>query len=158
MRRLVQAVAVVAAAAAFHLLVVLPWRGNLALRAMLQSSVLAQRSDPQVGVIIARQNVAALESVKAGRRLDPTWYMLYGANCEVLDRLADAEAAYSGALRIDDRPELYVNRATVRLHLGRTDEAVADLAQAARFDPAVLQQFDGEVRTRAAAAAGLPPQ
>jgi len=155
MRKLVQIAAVIAAAAAFYWLVVLPWHGNLVLRTVVRSSEIAERADPQIGVIVARQNVVALDAIAAGRRLDPAWYMLYGANCEMLGRLGDAEAAYSGALRIDDRPELYVNRAMVRLHRGNADGAVADLAQAAKFRPEVLDGFDGEVRTRAAAAAGL---
>jgi hypothetical protein len=57
-------------------------------------------------------------------------------------------------LRIDDRPEIYVNRGLVRLHLGQTDLAVSDLATAARFDPSVLYQLEGELRARVAAAVG----
>ena len=44
--------------------------------------------------------------------------MLYGANCELLNRYPAAADAYTRALRIDDRPELYVNRGMVLLHLG----------------------------------------
>ena len=41
------------------------------------------------------------------------------------------------------------------LHLSRSDEAVADLAKAARFDPSVVEPLDGELRARVTAAAGL---
>ena len=146
MRSLVRLAAVIAAAAALYWLVVLPYRGNLVLQAVAESSAVAQKTDPQIAVIMARANVAA------GRRLDPAWYMLYGSNCELLDRLPAAAEAYTRALRIDDRPELYVNRAMVRLHLGQTDAAIADLDYAARFNPAVMEQIDGELRARVAAA------
>jgi len=155
MRSVIRIAVVIAAGFALYWLVVLPYRGNLALRAIAQSSVVAQTANREVAVIVARQNLDALQTIAAGRRLAPTWYMLYGANCEVLDRLGDAAESYTAALRIDDRPELYVNRAMVRLHLGQPDAAIADLAYAARFQPTVLEHLDGEIRARVAAAAGM---
>ena len=152
MRSVIRLAAVLAAAAALYRLVVLPYRGNLVLQAVVESSAIAQKTSPQIAVIMARSNVAELERIAAGRRLDPAWYMLYGANCEMLERLPAAENAYTGALRVDDRPELYVNRAMIRLHLGQTDAAIADFVYAARFNPAVLQQIDGELRARVDAA------
>ena len=41
------------------------------------------------------------------------------------------------------------------LHLGRVSEAEADLTRAARFDPAVVNDLDGDLRARVAAAAGI---
>ena len=104
---------------------------------------------------MARDNLDRLDRVASARRLDPAWYVLYAGNCEVLDRLPPAVDAYTRALRIDDRPELYENRAMILLRLGRTDEAMADLVKAARFDPSVLEHLDNELRARVTAAAGL---
>ena len=81
--------------------------------------------------------------------------LLYGANCEILGRWKEAADAYTRALRIDQRPEIYSNRGLVLLQLGRADAAVADLATAARFNPTSSINVDGELRPRVAAAAGL---
>jgi len=156
MRSLIRAAAVIAAAVAFYVVVVLPYRGNLVLRAVAERSELARATSPDRAAVAARDNLVALERVAGSRRLDPTWYMLYAANCELLDRGPQAVDAYTRALRIDDRPELYVNRAMIRLRLGQTDAAVADLTLAARFNPGVLDEIDGDLRARVAAAAGLP--
>lgn len=151
---LVRAIAVVGACVAVHRLYILPFRGNLVLREVAQRSAVAQSAVPQRAAILARANLDDLVRVARGRELDPAWYMLYGANCEILGRWPEAAEAYSRALRIDDRPELYVNRGLVYLHLGRTDAAVSDMATAARFDPFVLEQLDGELRVRVTAAVG----
>lgn len=152
---IVRAAAVVAACVAVYYLCILPYRANIELRELTRRSALAQKVDQQRAVILARANLADLDRIAPGRRLDAAWYMLYGSNLEIFDRLPEAAEAYTAALRIDDRPELYVNRATVYLHLGRTDAAVSDLATAVRFDPAILNSIDGDLRPRVAAAAGL---
>ena len=151
---LVRAAAVVAACLALDWLFILPFRGNLVLRGVTQRSTVAQSADPQRSVILARANIDALTRAARGHELDPAWYMLYGANCEILGRWPEAADAYSRALRIDDRPEIYVNRGLVYLHLGRTDAAVSDMATAARFNPFVLEQLNGDFRKRVTAAVG----
>ena len=148
-------VALIAAVVAIHVVCVRPYRGNLALREISQRSEAAQGSDAQSAAILARQNLDDLDRVAAARRLDPAWYMLYGANCELLDRLPAAADAYTRALRIDDRPELYFNRGMVLLHLQRENAAIADLARAARFDPSTVEHLEGDLRERVTAAAGL---
>jgi len=152
---MVRAGAVVAACAAIYFLCVVPYRANVTMQALMQRSMLAQKVDTQRAVIVARSNLADLDRIARARRLDAAWYMLYGSNLEILDRLPQAVDAYTAALRIDDRPEIYVNRALANLHLGRTDAAVADLAIAARFNPEILKYIDSELRPRVAAAAGL---
>ena len=151
----VRVLALAAAAVAIHVVCVMPYRGNLALREITQRSETAQGSDSQTSAILARQNLDDLARVATARRLDPAWYMLYGANCELLNRYPAAADAYTRALRIDDRPELYVNRGMVLLHLQRQNAAIADLARAARFDPSTVWHLEGELRDRVTAAAGL---
>lgn len=155
MRLSLRAIALVAAIVAIDLVCVVPWHGNLALREISDRSAMALTSDSQTAAVVARDNLDRLDRVASARRLDPAWYMLYAGNCEVLGRLPAAIDAYTRALRIDDRPEFYENRAMILLRLGRNDEAMADLVKAARFDPTVLERLDGEVRARVTAAAGL---
>jgi tetratricopeptide (TPR) repeat protein len=132
-----------------------PWRASLVLRDVEQRSALAESVAPTPATTLAHTNLHDLASAARASRLNPEWYLLYGANCELLGRWEDAANAYTGALKIDDRPEIYVNRGMVMLHLGRADAAVSDLATAARFDPKVLDDLDGELRERVAAAAGI---
>jgi tetratricopeptide (TPR) repeat protein len=151
----VRAAAVAAAAAAIYFLCVVPYGANVEMRRLTERSMLAQNVDAQRAMIVARANLADLDRIARGRRLDPAWYMLYGANLEILGRFSQAVEAYTAALRIDDRPELYVNRALANVRLGRTDAAVADLVTAARFNPAILGQLEGDLRARVAAAVNL---
>ena len=156
MRNAVRAAVVIVAVAALYWLCVLPYRGNLVMREVTERSSLARLAEPSRTAVLARENLAMLEQIARSRRLDPAWYMLYAANCQLLGRLPQAADAYTRALRIDDRPELYANRAGVLLALGQTDAAVADYVRAARFNPHVLDELGGDLRARVAAAAGVP--
>lgn len=153
---LVRAAAVLAACLGIYWLAVVPLRSNLVLREVEQHTVTARMVDTKRAAVLARMNLDELQRTATGGRLDPSWYLLRGANCELLERWQEAADAYTQALRIDDRPEIYFNRGLVMLRLGRIDAAVGDLTKAARFDPDVLKQIDGETRRRVAAEAGLP--
>lgn len=133
-----------------------PWRASLVLREIEQRSALAQSLDAIRATALAHTNLHDLDSAAHASRLDPQWYLLYAANCQLLGRWEEAANTYSRALQIDDRPEIYVNRGMVMLHMGRADAAVGDLATAARFDPKVLDDLDGELRSRVAAKAAIP--
>lgn len=132
-----------------------PYRASLVLRDVGQRSALAETLDITRATALAHRNLHDLDSIQRPSRLDPAWYLLYAANCEMLGRWEEAGDAYTRALRIDDRPEIYVSRGMAMLHMGRADAAVADLATAARFDPKVLYDLDGELRSRVAAKAGV---
>jgi tetratricopeptide (TPR) repeat protein len=151
---LLRAAAIVAAGFAINQLCIAPYRGNLILREVAARSLHAQSLDDLHAIDIAHTNLHDLTQAASGRHLDPAWYLLYGTNCENLGRWTEAAATYTDALRIDDRPEIYVNRGLVRLHLGQPDLAVSDFATAARFNPSVIDQLDGELRVRVAAAVG----
>ncbi len=150
---LIRAAAVAAAAAAIYYLCVLPYRGNLLLREIEQRSRLAESAPALRAIDLAHTNLRDLDRAR-GRRLDPEWYLLYGSNCEILGRWQEAADTYTDALHIDDRPEIYVNRGMVMLHMAKPEAAVSDLATAARFDPGVIEQLEGELRVRVTAAAG----
>lgn len=147
--------ALILATLAIYQLCIVPYRDNLILSAVEYRSMLARSGRAPRTLDAARRNLHDLDIAERSRRLDPNWYLLYGANCELLGRWRDAADVYTRALRIDARPELYVSRGQAMLRLGRTTEAEADLAAAARFNPYVLDQLDGDLRDRVAAAAGL---
>jgi tetratricopeptide (TPR) repeat protein len=149
----IRSAAVLAAAVAIYYLCVLPYRGNLLLREVEQRSRLAESAPPLRAIDLAHTNLRDLVRAR-GRRLDPGWYLLYGSNCEILGRWQEAADTYTDALRIDDRPEIYVNRGMVMLQLAKPEAAISDLATAARFDPGVIEQLEGELRVRVTAAAG----
>jgi tetratricopeptide (TPR) repeat protein len=134
----------------------IPFRDNLAMREIDERTDIAQSADPQQAIVLARTNLADLERTVRSHALDPAWYLLFGANCELLGRWQDAANAYTRALSIDQRPEIYFNRGLALLHLGHVEAATADLVIAVRFNPTFIEQIDGELRARVAKAAGLP--
>lgn len=147
---------IVVACIAIQRLCVIPFRDNLVMREVEERMNVVQSLDPLRAVSLARANLADLDGVARSRRLDPAWYMFYGANCEILERWQDAANAYTRALAIDQRPELYFSRGLVMLHLGQIDRAAADMITAVRFNPFLIDQIGGELRSRVAAEAGLP--
>jgi tetratricopeptide (TPR) repeat protein len=155
-RRVMLAVVVIAAAGfAIHRLCAIPFRDNLVMRDVEERMRIVETVDHLRAMPLARQNLADLDRMARSRRLDPAWYMFYGANCEILDRWQDAADAYTSALAIDQRPELYFSRGLVMLHLGQMDQAAADMVTAVRFNPSLIDQISGELRARVAAGAGL---
>ena len=154
-RSAIRALAIAGAAIAIYALVVLPYRANLDLDEIERRTLSAQAADASTAAPVARTNLSDLARIEVAERLNPSWYLLYGANCEILGRLADAAMVYSQALRIDQRPEIYFQRGLVMLQMGRMDAAVSDLATAARFDPNVVFDLDGDLRSRVSAAAAL---
>ena len=156
LRNALRAAAIIAAVAGVRFLFVLPYRASLVMPEVEERTVQAKAASSVAAAKLARANLEDLSVIEESRQLDPEWYLLYGANCEVLGRDEDAAAIYSRALRIDQRPEIYLYRGLVMLQLGRVDDAVRDLATAARFQPEIVNDVDGELRARVVAAAGNP--
>jgi putative inorganic carbon (HCO3(-)) transporter len=155
-RRLV--LATIATAAAFIGIVrlcVIPFRDNLIMRDLERRSATADSVDPAAAAPLAHANLADFARIARSHRLDPQWYMLYGANCELLERWPEAADSYTRALTIDQRPEIYFSRGLVLLHLGQVDRATADMVTAVRFNPFLIDGIDGDLRARVASAAGL---
>jgi hypothetical protein len=152
---IVHVVVIIAACFAIHRLCVIPFRDDRTMRVVEERMAVVQSVDPVRAQPLARANLDDLDRVARSRRLDPEWYMFYGANCEILERWPDAADAYTRALAIDQRPELYFSRGLVMLHLGRIDEAAEDMITAVRFNPFLIDQIGGELRARVAAGAGL---
>lgn len=155
-RVLVSAVVLAGAAAGIHQLCVIPFRANLVMHDVEKRMAAVESAGLFRPSSLAHQNLTDLERVARSGRLDPAWYMFYGANCEALERWQDAAGAYTDALAIAQRPEIYFSRGLVRLHLGQIEPATADMVTAVRFNPFFVERLDGELRTRVAAEAGLP--
>ena len=154
-RSAARAAALVGVVIAIRVLCVAPYRANLKMPVIEGRLIRAHDVDRITATRLARMNLEDLNLIATPQRLDPNWYMLFAANCEVLGRIGDAAETYSRALRIDQRPELYANRGMLLLQLGHDDAGIGDLATAARFNPAILNDLNGDLRTRVAAAAGL---
>jgi len=151
MRSLIRIAAVIAAIIGIQQLCIAPYRGNLAIGAVEWRLSHAEENN----LALVHKNLSDLATAERSRSLDPNWYLLYGANCELLGRWSEAADVYTRALRIDDRPEIYVGRGMARLHLGQISEAEGDLVTAARFNPRVLNEVEGELHDRVALAAGV---
>jgi len=155
-RQALLAIVMMAAAGfAVHRLCVIPFRDNLVMRDVEERMDIVENLDSYRAMSLARLNLADLDRAARSHRLDPAWYMSYGANCEILHRWQGAANAYTRALDIDQRPEIYFSRGLVMLHLGQIDQATADMVRAVRFNPRFIDQISGELRTRVAAEAGL---
>ncbi len=152
---LLRAAIVVAAALGMYHVCAVPFRAAVVEGDVERRSALADSATPQRAVILARENLRDLDRIAPARRLQASWYMLYGGNCTILERWGAAVDVYTRALRIDQRPEIYFNRALNRLRLGQIDAAAADMATAVRFNPFLLDNLEGDLRARVAAAAGL---
>jgi tetratricopeptide (TPR) repeat protein len=154
MRRVSAVLAFVAACLGIHCLCIVPFRDNLVMREVEERTMLAENTtDPVLVALLARTNLADLERIARSRRLDPAWYVLTARNAEALGRWTDASNAYTHALAIDQRPEIYFARGLLMLQLGRTDAAASDMTAAVRFDPQYLDQIEGDLRARVAAKA-----
>ena len=159
-RQLALSIVMIAAAgfAVYHVCVI-PFRDNLIMGDVEKRMAVVENVesvDPYQATSLARLNLADLDRVESSRRLDPAWYLSYGANCEILGRWQDAADTYTRALKIEQRPEIYFSRGLVMLHLGQIDRAAADMVRAVRFNPFLIDQVSGDLRTRVAAEAGLP--
>jgi tetratricopeptide (TPR) repeat protein len=156
MRRVSAVLAFVAASIGVHCLCIVPFRDNLVMREVEERTILAENTtDPVRVALLARTNLADLEHIARSRRLDPAWYVFTARNAEALGRRADAADAYTRALAIDQRPEIYFARGLLMLQLGRTDAAASDMITAVRFNPQFLDQLEGDLRARVAAKAGV---
>ena len=152
---LVRVAALLAAGFGIYRLCIAPYRAAAVEAAVERRTTAAESVGQQLGTIMARDNLRDLDRIASARRVAVSWYMLYGGNCMLMGRWREAIDVYTRALRVDQRPEIYFDRALGRLQLGETDAAVADMATAARFNPFLLDQVDSELRLRVIAAAGL---
>ena len=103
---------------------------------------------------IERNDVPAMRELvrraRAAHRRCPaniTLAMVAAANMRELTRAEDAVAMYEAALRYDRRPELYLNAGHARVEAGQADRGIADLVEAVRFAPSMLEAVPPHLRS-----------
>ncbi len=146
--RMIAVTVIAAGAYAIQVFCVLPYRCNRIKNAHIRSTEAAYShiGTPE-GSIQARRNLAALLQCMGPTCRDVSLDMILAANYQVLGRNDEAIGAYRDALRLDHRPELYANLATVEVATGNRNAAREDLLRAALFSPwAVRFMEDGALR------------
>lgn len=101
---------------------------------------------------LARENISVLRALPTRSRTVQI-QLLIARNLEILERRYDALEEYRVALLLDERPEIYVNRAIVRIQLGQIEAARSDLTRAARFSANALSDVDTPLQQEAITAA-----
>jgi tetratricopeptide (TPR) repeat protein len=148
----------VVAALALDRYVWLPYQANRVLfvvNAQLEQAIRYEASDPARTAILARDNLARLQTIERASRTNVEWEMLYAEDARLLGRFDEAFAHYDAALRIDHRPEIYFHRGLARLETGNVQAAYDDLVLAAKFRPVLIDDLSGDLHERVAKAAGI---
>lgn len=148
----------VVAALALYRYAWLPYRANRVLftvTTQLDQATRFEGGDPARAAILARDNLARLQSVERACHTNVEWELLYAENARLLQRFDEAFAHYDAALRIDHRPEIYFHRGMTRMEAGQFDKAFDDLVLAVRFRPGLVEELSGELRIRVEQAAGM---
>jgi tetratricopeptide (TPR) repeat protein len=134
------------AAAGLRYLCQEPYECNRGVKAY-EVATTAATSKGLAGRRIARRNVVGLEQLETRCRSDVNVAMLLAANASLDERYHVAELAYERALRIDHRPEIYLNLGLVQVEMQKNDEALANFITAVRFDPTILDEVPEPLRT-----------
>jgi tetratricopeptide (TPR) repeat protein len=100
---------------------------------------------------VARENLDLLQPIANTSRLSVDYHLVYAVNARILGLNDEAIAHYTAALTADNRPEIYFDRGVTYLEVGNLDAATPDIALAARFDPAYLEEVDVGMQARVAA-------
>lgn len=153
----IRVLVVAGAAVAIHQYVVLPWRAYGVLSLVeYRTADLARMGPSADGAPAARRNLELLDEAAGPSRTNTNFYMLYAFNQRMVGLDADAVITYTKALEnADHRPEIYFSRGEAYLALKNMDAAVADFVHAARFNPYIVDELQGDLRERVARAAGL---
>lgn len=90
--------------------------------------------------------LANLTVLRDGERMDPAEIglrMARGSVYYLLGRMEDAVSGYQDALRLEPRPEIYLNLGRALAALGRRAESDAAVARAIRLDSRLASQRPG---------------
>jgi len=139
---------VAAGAAAFYYFCLLPYRCNRIYSVQIAATEAAYQSAPSVGGrIAARRNIDVLWQCRGATCRNVGIDMLLAANYRILGQDDEAIRCYRDALRLDQRPEIYLNLAFAELASGDRNAAREDLVRAALFNRWMLMSIeDGLLR------------
>lgn len=147
LRILARLVAIAAGVIAVQHFCVRPWIANRILqRVEIRTRAAVAAADPQRATILARISLNELAGISFIGQYDVSYHLLFAANARLLNRTAEALTHYEAALRVDHRPEIYLQRGLTLLELGRTAEAIPNFITASRFDPAIVDDLDPPIR------------
>lgn len=97
----------------------------------------------------ARQNLVDLARLRVDCPTEVRVPMMVGTNKEMVGATREALQSYREALRIDQRPEIYVAIAMQQIQLGRVEDAVESYVTAIRFAPYIEDEIASmEIRER----------
>jgi tetratricopeptide (TPR) repeat protein len=131
--RIPVAVCVVLAAVAAVLWQVDRVRINLAKKEIEQSTASALLMPPSRAANAARGNLARLAPLLRRNPVDVDLWLEAGANQRLLRQWEEAIESYTRALRIEPRPEVYLNLGHAEVQAGRIEGAIDHYARAVRF-------------------------
>lgn len=121
-----------------------PWRTNLRKTALDQTIRRLERTAPGSRAGELRELRLEIATMASGSPLDLELRMMMAACDRLLGRSDDALRSYQYALRIEQRPEIYLALATLQLERGEADAAVDSLIPAVIFQPSILDKISGE--------------
>jgi tetratricopeptide (TPR) repeat protein len=150
--RRLTAIAIVAACAyAFYVFCVLPYRCNRIKNAhILPTEYAYAHAGTPEGSLRAQRNLEELRECMRPTCRDVSLDMIAAANDRVLGRYDEAVRLYRDALRLDRRPEIYVNLAAAEAAAGDRGSAREDLLRAILFSPWAIRSIeDGQMRQEA---------
>jgi tetratricopeptide (TPR) repeat protein len=155
-KRVAIAAVIVLSALAIHRLVWVPLRCDIEARALEERTVDALSRTDGTKMILARETLerAGKASEQCGEDLH--LYMIRGASLRILRRSEEAEAMFREALRIDRRPEIYLQLGLAQVESGKDTEAVESFRTAVEFQPIIMEQVPVHLRAAVREGGGPP--
>jgi tetratricopeptide (TPR) repeat protein len=150
------AAVIVLAVLAIHRLVWVPLRCDLETRALEESTVDALSRTDGTRMILARETLERAGKASAQCGEDLHLYMIRGANLRILRRSEEAEAMFREALRLNRRPEIYLQLGLAQVESGKNAEAVESFRKAVEFQPIIMEQVPVHLRAAVREGAGPP--
>lgn len=149
MRRIAIAIVGLAAAIALYRLCVVPWRANEATKLLEATTQRALAGDPAaVALLTDAANLASARAWRTWTPHDANLNISVASALSLSGQVEEAMRIYDEALRYDRRPEMYFNRAGLKLRRNDVAGAIEDFVYAARFNPTLVNQIRTEaIRT-----------
>jgi len=124
---------------------VLPWKANEASKIFEETVRQAVAGNPSaIAFLRDGKNLATAEAWRSVAGDDANLNMAVATAFALVGRPDESLRIYEEAFRFDRRPEMYFNRASVRLGNGDVPGAIEDYVYAVRFNPKLATQIPNE--------------